>query len=81
MAKISHDPADLTSQLFESHDWPDGVVLYLGTMFAPTADRPRADGSIVAGNGFTHRVGDRVRISSPLLGGLLNEVRVCELRP
>ena len=81
MAKISRDPADLAAQLFDSHDWPDGVVLYLGTMFAPTADRPRADGSIVAGNGFTHRVGDRVRISSPLLGGLLNEVQLCESCP
>ncbi|MDG2021566.1 MAG: hypothetical protein P8J59_06420 [Phycisphaerales bacterium] len=81
IAKISRDPADLAAQLFDSHDWPDGVVLYLGTMFAPTADRPRTDGSIVAGDGFTHRIGDRVRISSPLLGGLSNEVRLCDSCP
>ena len=81
MAKISRDPADLAAQLFDSHDWPDGVVLYLGTMFAPTADRPHPDGSIIAGDGFTHRVGDRVKISSPLLGGLLNDVRLCESCP
>lgn len=78
MAKISRDPADLTRQLFDGHDWPDGVVLYLGTMFAPTQDRPRLDGSIVAGDGFTHRVGDRVRISSPHLGTLENEVRLVD---
>ncbi len=81
IAKISRDPADLAAQLFDSHDWPDGVALYLGTMFAPTTDRPRADGSMVAGDGFTHRIGDRVRVSSPLLGGLVNEVRLCESCP
>ncbi|MCP4837145.1 MAG: fumarylacetoacetate hydrolase [Phycisphaera sp.] len=75
MARISRDPADLASQLFDGHDWPDGVVLYLGTMFAPTRDRPRLDGSIVAGDGFTHRTGDLVRISSPHLGSLENTVR------
>ena len=68
---------DLAAQLFDRHDWPDGVVLYLGTMFAPTQDRPRADGTIIAGEGFTHRVGDRVRIASPHLGGLSNDVRTC----
>ena len=44
MARISRDPQDLAGQLFDGHDWPDGVVLYLGTMFAPTRDRPRSDG-------------------------------------
>ena len=39
------------------------VVLYLGTMFADP-DRPRTDGTLVEGDGFTHRVGDRVRIAS-----------------
>lgn len=75
MTRISRDPADLADQLFDGHDWPDGVVLYLGTMFAPTQDRPRLDGTVVPGDGFTHRVGDRVRISSPHLGTLENEVR------
>ena len=59
-------------------DWPDGVVLYLGTMFAPTRDRPRADGTTVPGDGFTHHVGDRVRISSPHLGSLENIVLAVE---
>jgi len=78
MAKISRDPADLARQLFDGHDWPDGVVLYLGTMFAPTRDRPRPDGSTVQGDGFTHRVGDQVRISSPHLGTLTNDVRLVD---
>jgi fumarylacetoacetate (FAA) hydrolase family protein len=47
-------------------------------MFAPTQDRPRPDGSIVAGDGFTHRVGDQVRISSPHLGTLANDVRLVD---
>jgi fumarylacetoacetate (FAA) hydrolase family protein len=81
MSRISRDPADLAAQLFDDHDWPDGVVLYLGTMFAPTQDRPREDGSVVAGDGFTHRIGDRVRISSAHLGGLENEVRTCSACP
>ena len=75
MSKISRDPEDLVRQLFDGHDWPDGVVLYLGTMFAPTQDRPRADGTLVAGDGFTHRTGDRVRIHSPHLGCLDNMVQ------
>lgn len=75
MSKISRDPEDLVQQLFDGHDWPDGVVLYLGTMFAPTQDRPRPDGTLVAGDGFTHRTGDRVRIHSPHLGCLDNTVR------
>ena len=81
MARISRDPQDLAAQLFDGHDWPDGVVLYLGTMFAPTQDRPRRDGTIVPGDGFTHRVGDRVRISSEHLGGLVNEVRLVDECP
>ena len=81
MSRISRDPADLAARLFDDHDWPDGVVLYLGTMFAPTQDRPREDGSVVAGDGFTHRIGDRVRISSGHLGGLENEVRTCSACP
>lgn len=78
MARISRDPLDLAAQLFDGHDWPDGVALYLGTMFAPTRDRPRSDGTTVPGDGFTHRLGDRVRISSPRLGRLENVVRAVE---
>ena len=78
MDRISRDPADLAAQLFDGHDWPDGAMLYLGTMFVPTQDRPRTDGTLVEGDGFTHRVGDRVRIASSHLGSLVNEVRLVE---
>ena len=58
------------------HQYPDGFVLYTGTLFAPTRDRG------AAGHGFTHVVGDRVTISSPRLGALVNEVgRTEELPP
>ena len=80
-ARISRDPEDLAGQLFDGHDWPDGVALYLGTMFAPTQDRPRADGTIVPGDGFTHRLGDRVRISSLHRGTLENDVHAVERCP
>jgi fumarylacetoacetate (FAA) hydrolase family protein len=52
------------------HQYPDGLVLYLGTMFAPVKDR---DG---AGKGFTHKLGDIVSISTPALGTLQNRVRL-----
>lgn len=69
MAQISRDPLDLVSQtLGVHHQYPDGVMLFLGTLFAPTQDRG------AAGSGFTHHVGDVVRISSPQLGLLVNEV-------
>jgi fumarylacetoacetate (FAA) hydrolase family protein len=47
-------------------------VLYLGTLFAPIVDRDEP------GRGFTHKVGDVVRISAPLLGGLVNRVQISE---
>jgi fumarylacetoacetate (FAA) hydrolase family protein len=50
------------------HQYPDGMMLYLGTLFAPTADRN------VLGQGFTHQVGDVVTISSPRFGALVNPV-------
>jgi fumarylacetoacetate (FAA) hydrolase family protein len=50
------------------HQYPDGVVLYLGTMFAPVEDRD------TAGQGFTHKVGDIVTIASPKLGRLQNRI-------
>ncbi|WP_236844442.1 fumarylacetoacetate hydrolase family protein [Bordetella sp. 15P40C-2] len=69
MSAISRSPRDLTDQLLNScHQYPDGAVLFLGTMFAPTQDR------YGPGQGFTHAVGDRVRIAAPELGALINWV-------
>jgi fumarylacetoacetate (FAA) hydrolase family protein len=73
MAQISRDPADLAAQaLSAKHQYPDGLVLYLGTMFAPSDDRD------APGHGFTHHVDDVVRIASPALGTLVNRVRHAE---
>ncbi|MBN9010189.1 MAG: fumarylacetoacetate hydrolase family protein [Rhizobiales bacterium] len=72
MGRISRDPADLVASTIGSHhQYPDGFVLYLGTMFAPIQDR---DGK---GQGFTHKVGDVVTIASPKLGRLANRVVHC----
>ncbi len=69
LGKISRDPADLmAATIGENHRYPDGLVLYLGTMFAPVEDRD------AAGQGFTHKVGDIVTIASPRLGRLQNEI-------
>ncbi|AXK36909.1 fumarylacetoacetate hydrolase [Streptomyces armeniacus] len=68
LGEISRDPADLVRQLGDAHQYPDGVVLLLGTMFAPVSDRD------VPGGGFTHRTGDVVRISAPRLGTLAHEI-------
>ena len=69
MGRISRDPEDLVRQTIgPSHRYPDGFVLYLGTMFAPTDDRD------APGQGFTHHIGDVVTISSPKLGRLTNIV-------
>lgn len=73
MSHISRDPQALVEQLIgRHHQYPDGAVLMLGTMFAPTEDRDRP------GDGFTHHVDDIVRISSPELGTLVNRVRHAE---
>jgi fumarylacetoacetate (FAA) hydrolase family protein len=70
MSQISRDPADLVAQTCgPHHQYPDGFVLFLGTLFAPTEDRD------TKGGGFTHKVGDTVRISNPRLGALVNTVR------
>ena len=70
MSKISRDPADLmAAAIGKHHQYPDGVVLYLGTMFAPVEDRGEK------GQGFTHKVGDIVTVASPKLGRLSNRVR------
>jgi fumarylacetoacetate (FAA) hydrolase family protein len=69
MNQISRSPSDLVAQTVNrNHQYPDGFMLFLGTMFAPTQDR-RGPGS-----GFTHEVGDRVEISTPELGTLVNWV-------
>ncbi|WP_395543558.1 fumarylacetoacetate hydrolase family protein [Neotabrizicola sp. sgz301269] len=70
MSQISRPPADIAEQTLNlNHQYPDGVMLFLGTMFAPVQDR---DGK---GQGFTHHWGDRVEISCPELGRLVNEVQ------
>lgn len=72
MGQISRDPADLVSQtLGPHHQYPDGIMLFLGTLFAPTQDR---DAEKARGEGFTHKLGDVVTIASPDLGALTNTV-------
>lgn len=77
MNQISRDPLDIVSQtLNANHQYPDGFLLYLGTLFAPTEDRDQP------GNGFTHKLGDHVSISSRQLGTLHNRVQhSCALAP
>ena len=76
MRLISRDPLDLIAQtISRHHQYPDGLVVFLGTMFAPTDDRGEP------GQGFTHKLGDRVRVSTPRLGLLENEVCACEDAP
>jgi len=70
MKQISRDPLDLVSQTAGAHhQYPDGFMLFLGTMFSPIKDRG------AKGAGFTHHKGDRVTISSPALGALINHVQ------
>lgn len=67
---ISRDPADLAAQMLNAnHQYPDGAVLFLGTMFAPVKDRG------ATGQGFTHKTGDVVEIATPKLGRLVNTMR------
>ncbi len=69
MSMISRDPLDLVSHAMgPNHQYPDGAMLFLGTMFAPTKDR------FEPGKGFTHVVGDVVTVKSPRLGTLVNRV-------
>jgi fumarylacetoacetate (FAA) hydrolase family protein len=76
MRQISRDPADLVAQTRgRHHQYPDGFVLYCGTMFSPVQDR---DGP---GQGFTHHLGDVVSISTPDLGVLTNTVRLSTEAP
>jgi fumarylacetoacetate (FAA) hydrolase family protein len=76
LSQISRDPLDLASQAVNrNHQYPDGLVLFLGTAFAPTQDRGEP------GHGFTHKVGDVVTIRSPALGALSNRVDYCDRIP
>lgn len=76
MAEISRSPESLVAQVCGvNHQYPDGFMLFLGTMFAPTKDRG------APGQGFTHHVGDRVEIASPRLGMLVNWVNHCDELP
>lgn len=69
MAEISRDPLDLVAATInENHQYPDGFMLFCGTMFAPTQDRD------AAGEGFTHKTGDIVTIHADQLGALSNLV-------
>ncbi len=71
MTEISRHPLDLVAQTAgEHHQYPDGFMLFLGTLFAPTQDRD------AEGQGFTHKVGDVVTISNDKLGYLQNTVRL-----
>jgi fumarylacetoacetate (FAA) hydrolase family protein len=71
IAKISRDPEDLVAEMMgANHQYPDGAVLFLGTMFAPIEDRD------TPGGGFTHKVGDIVTIAAPQLGRLVNRMRL-----
>jgi fumarylacetoacetate (FAA) hydrolase family protein len=76
LAKISRDPLDLVGQAIgPNHQYPDGFVLFLGTMFAPTQDRHGP------GQGFTHEVGDLVTVATPTLGTLVNRVETSDRVP
>jgi fumarylacetoacetate (FAA) hydrolase family protein len=71
MREISRDPADLVAQTHGTHhQYPDGFMLFLGTMFSPIKDRD------TPGGGFTHHLGDVVTISTPSLGAIVNTVRL-----
>jgi len=76
MAEISRDPADLAAQTMgRHHQYPDGFMLYCGTMFSPVQDRNGP------GQGFTHHLGDVVTIETPALGSLTNTVRLSTQAP
>jgi fumarylacetoacetate (FAA) hydrolase family protein len=73
MSLISRDVTDLVAQTIgPDHQYPDGLMLYCGTMFAPIQDRDRP------GGGFTHKPGDLVRVVCAELGMLVNRVSHCD---
>lgn len=75
MREISRDPLDLVRQTLSEHQYPDGFALFLGTLFAPVQDRDQP------GFGFTHKPGDVVRIETPALGALVNDVTTSAAAP
>ncbi|MFN3661799.1 fumarylacetoacetate hydrolase family protein [Yoonia sp.] len=76
MAKISRDPSDIVAQTIgRHHQYPDGLLLFLGTLFAPVQDRD------TPGQGFTHKPGDVVTISEDRLGSLRNTVQLSTTCP
>ncbi len=76
MKEIARDPADLVGELIgPTHHYPDGAILYLGTMFAPSEDRGEK------GMGFTHKVGDIVMIHADALGALVNVMETADKAP
>ena len=73
---MSREPEDLVAQTInQNHQYPDGLALMTGTMFAPTDDRGEP------GKGFTHHLGDAVIIFCPPLGALINRVNYCDKIP
>jgi fumarylacetoacetate (FAA) hydrolase family protein len=76
MREISRDIEDLAGQLVSgTHQYPDGAVLFCGTMFAPVEDRGEK------GHGFTHKLGDKVLIATPALGTLVNRINHADKAP
>jgi fumarylacetoacetate (FAA) hydrolase family protein len=76
VGKISRDPQELVDQMIgRHHQYPDGAVLFLGTMFAPVKDRD------APGMGFTHHAGDVVTIAADKLGALVNGVTTSDTAP
>jgi fumarylacetoacetate (FAA) hydrolase family protein len=73
VGEVSRDLAELAGQAIgRFHHYPDGLILFIGTMFTPLDDRG------APGSGFTHKVGDVVKIAAPELGALVNEVVHCD---
>src|SRR5438270_14100118 len=69
-SNISRDPNNLVAQTTgHVHQYPDGYVHFLGTMFAPVKDRD------APGQRFTHKRDDIVTIAAPQLGKLINRMR------
>jgi fumarylacetoacetate (FAA) hydrolase family protein len=76
MSRISRDPAEIVRQAIgKQNQFPDGFIVFLGTMFAPTKDRGEK------GSGFTHKIGDIVTISTGKLGALANRVNTSDRLP
>jgi len=74
MAEISRDPEEIVGHTIgRHHQYPDGLMLFLGTMFAPTVDR------LAPGGGFTHKVGDIVTVTTPRLGALVNRINYSDV--